>query len=180
MFVSASTTNDPIGVALRTGTLGQPALVKPYVENTMMDEVWVIPVVAGSGYPSALLEFVYDPAHNRIRAASFDAVGNGMFYASHPFPFVDATQAAAVVQQVRKTSVMVGQTPELIYFPTDHQAVLAGKTTWTGGGETVIDPIWRVPGADGHYSYVAHSQQVYSAGEIPVASSLPVMPDLVG
>lgn len=181
MFQSALTSGDPIGATLRTGKLGQPVLVKPYRDGTVLDTVWVIPVVTSSATPGALLEFVYDRPHRRLRAASFDAVGSGMFYASHPFPFTEATGAAAVVRQARNVSLMTGKPAELVYFPTDHTAVLTGQSPpWTSGGDSVIDPMWHVPGGDGHWYYVTHDMQVLRASEFPVAGTFPAMPDLVG
>jgi hypothetical protein len=180
MFQSAMTGDDAISVALKSGTLGQPALVKPYRDGTVLDTVWVIPVLGSAGTPSAMLEFVYDRPNHRLRAASFDAVGVGMFYGSHPFPFIDASEAASLAQQARKVSPMAGRAAELIYFPTDHTAVLTGQSpAWTGGGESVIDPIWRTPGADGRWYYVTHDRQVHLCSEIPIDAAFPAMPQTV-
>src|SRR5258708_3261082 len=155
MFQSALASADPIGAALKAGVLGQPVLVKPYHDGTVLDTVWVIPVVSGSGSPSALLEFVYDRPHQRLRAASFDAVGNGMFYASHSFPFTDGVGACAVAHQARNVSLMTGRVAELVYFPTDHAAVLSEQSPpWTGGGDSVLAPICRAPGRAGHRYYL--------------------------
>jgi hypothetical protein len=41
-----------------------------------------------------------------------------------------------------------GRTPDLIYFPGDQVGLETGKDHWQAGGTSVIDPIWRVPGAD--------------------------------
>jgi hypothetical protein len=180
MFQSALTDADPIGVALRKGKLGQPALVKPYRDGTTMDTEWVIPVVSSSEAPGALLEFVYDRPHQRLRAASFIGVGSGMFYGSHPFPFIDSIGASTVVRQARNVSTMAGQAAELVYFPTDHAAVLTGQSPpWTSGGDSVSDPMWRVPGGDGHWYYVTHDKQVHLASEFPVDGAFPAMPQLV-
>lgn len=92
MFQSARHSNDPIGMALVTGTIGQPVLVTPCTSGTPMTTVWIIPVVADSGYPTAMLEFVYDHPNHRLRAGSFMAVGNNMFYTTRPFPYISATR----------------------------------------------------------------------------------------
>ncbi len=156
MFQSARHSNDPIGIALGTGAIGQPVLVTPYTSGTLMATVWVIPVVGPVGYPTAMLEFVYDRPNHRLRAGSFGAVSNNMFYTSHHFPYLSATQATSLVWQTRHISLMGGRSPELVYFySSDHLATITGNAdAWTEGGDLTIDPMWRVPGADGRWPLV--------------------------
>ena len=183
MFQSARHSNDPIGMALGTGTIGQPVLVTPYASGALMTTAWVIPVVGSMGYPMAMLEFVYDRPNHRLRAGSFMAVGNNMFYASHRFPYIDAAQATAIVWQARHVSLMDGRSPELVYFyGSDHLAVITGKAeAWTEGGDVTIDPMWRVPGADGRWYYVTpHDLKVRTARDFPTMSDVPPIPQFVG
>lgn len=173
---------DLISEALGSGTIGQPALIVPYTSGTLMATVWVIPVVGPVGYPTAMLEFVYDRQNHRLRAGSFMAVGNNMFYASHRFPYLSAAQATASVWQARHISLMADGSPELVYFyGSDHLAVITGNAeAWTEGGDVTIDPMWRVPGADGRWYYVTpHDLQVRTAHDFPTMSGFPPMPQFV-
>ncbi|HEY7340627.1 MAG TPA: hypothetical protein VH591_07090 [Ktedonobacterales bacterium] len=182
MFQSARHSNDPIGMALGTGTIGQPVLVAPYASGTLMTTAWVIPVDSPVGYPSAMLEFVYDRPNHRLRAGSFMAVSNNMFYTSHHFPYISATQAVSLVWQARHVSLMADRSPELVYFyGSDHLAVITGKAeAWTEGGDVTIDPMWRVPGADGRWYYVTpHVLKVRTAHDFPTMSGFPPMPQFV-
>lgn len=129
-----------------------------------------------------MLEFVYDQPNHRLRAGSFMAVGNSMFYTSRPFPYISATQATSLVWQSRHVSLMAGRTPELVYFfGPDHAAVITGTALpWTYGGDVDIDPMWRVPCADGHWYYVTpHDLRVRVAGDFPMSVGNPPMPQFV-
>ena len=168
--------------ALNTGTIGTPALVKPYADGTPSATVWIIPVVGPSGYPTALLEFVYDQSNHRLRAGSFMAVGNNMFYTTHTFPYISAPQATSLVRQSRHVALMAGRSPELVYFfGPDHAALLTGTAQpWTYGGDVDIDPMWRVPGADGRWYYVTpHDLRVRVASDFPISAGNPPMPQFV-
>ncbi|HEY1391600.1 MAG TPA: hypothetical protein VGF38_23900 [Ktedonobacterales bacterium] len=183
MFQSARHGGDGISEELGSGTIGQPTLIVPYTSGTLMDTVWVIPVVGPAGYPTAMLEFVYDRQNHRLRAGSFMAVGNYMFYASHRFPYLSATQAMASVWRARHVSLMADRSPELVYFyGSDHLAVITGKAeSWIEGGDLAIDPMWRVPGADGRWYYVTpHDMQVRTAGDFPTMSGFPPIPQFMG
>ena len=182
MYQSARTSHDYIAWALSTGTLEQPVLVRPYVDGAQSDTCWIIPVVSDLGYPEVFLDFVYDRPHHRLRAGSFMAVSNNMFYTSHVFPYISATKAAAMVWQARHVALIPGRSPELIYFfGVDHMALITGQAeAWTYGGDAAIDPMWRVPGADGHWYYVTlHDLRVRAAHDFSVSASDPPMPDLV-
>ena len=178
MYQDSLKDKDIVGNALHVGTLASPVLVKPYRENIGMPEVWVIPVVNRStNIPLAMLTFVYDPVHQRIRASEFSGVTGNMFYTTHRFPFVAASTATAIMQREIHSDIQIGSTADLIYFPPDHDATLKGTDTWTGGGTTVIDPIWRVSAANGHFYYVDHlGQHAHQSKEFMVDPAFPVMP----
>ena len=176
MYRSAVETQDLIGDALRQGRLGTPVLVRPYRNDVGLPEVWVIPVVNSANIPLAMLEFVYDRPNRQMRASEFDAVTGNMFYATRPFPSVGASTAISTVAQQHHVDLRQGNAPELVYFPSDHMGVIMGTNIWSSGGTAVIDPIWRVPGADGHWHYVDHNGKAHLRGEIPVDPAYPVMP----
>lgn len=60
--------------------------------------------------------------------------------------------------------------------PPDHQALIQGQTNWQGEGTAVIDPIWRVADALGHWQYVDRVGQVHAAQALSLEQGLPVMP----
>lgn len=176
MYRSAVETQDLIGDALHQGRLAAPVLVRPYRDDVGLPEVWVIPVVNSTNIPLAMLEFVYDRPNWQIRASEFDAVTGNMFYATRPFPFVGAGAAVSAVAQQHRVALRQGHAPELIYFPSDHMGLIMGKNSWSSGGTAVIDPLWRVPGADGRWHYVDHNGKAHMHGDIPVDPAYPMMP----
>ena len=180
MYQSAATSDDVIGYALQHGNPGTPVLVKPYRSDVGMPQEWVIPIVRHDNIPLALLTFVYDPVHQRLRASEFDAVSGNMFYTSHAFPFVNATQAGTLVRQQQHTQIRAAGTgqPTLIYYPSDHQAVVTHQNASLNiGGTAVIDPIWRITGSDGRYYYVDHmGQHTYTGNKLPTDPAFAKMP----
>jgi hypothetical protein len=176
MYQSAFQGNDIIAAALHSGTLAAPLLVKPYRSDVGLSQFWVVPVVNASNHPLAFLTLIYDPQTQRIQEGEFDAVTGDMFYASHVFPAVTANGAVAAVSTEQRIAMAAGQTAELIYFPTDIVGIQNGTNHWDGGGATVIDPIWRVPGADGQWHYVDHNGLAHLSTDIPVAPSYQPMP----
>lgn len=176
MYQSALTTSDLIGAALRSGTLAEPVLVMPYRDDVGLPEVWVIPVVNKSGIPLVMLEFEYDAPNHRIYASEFDAVTGNMFYASRPFPAQSPASAMAVLMRERHIAIRQGGAPQLIYFPQDHEGLITGRNHWTAGGTSVIDPIWRIPAADGRWYYVDHDGHSHLGSEIPVDPQFASLP----
>jgi hypothetical protein len=176
MFQSALQGNDLIAYALHTGTLADPMLVKPYRSDAGLSQYWVVPVVDSNNHPLALLTFFYNPQSRLIHEGEFDAVTGNMFYVNHPFPAVTANTAIAEVGRADHVAVAQGRTPDLIYFPGDLAGVETGKNNWQGGGTAVIDPIWRVPGADGQWRYVDHNGHAHVSTEIPVDPHYQPMP----
>lgn len=172
MFQSALQGHDLIANALQNGSLAPPVLVKPYRQDVGMAQFWVVPVVAKNNLPLALLTFFYNPQSRLIHEGEFDAVTGDMFYVSHAFPAISASSAVTMVGLEQHVAAAQGQQAELIYFPGDFaNATKIGPNAWHAGGTAVIDPIWRVPGADGAWHYVDHD------GSAHVSTDLPVDPD---
>jgi hypothetical protein len=67
------------------------------------------------------------------------------------------------------------------FFGPDHAALLTGTAQpWTYGGDIDIDPMWRVPGADGRWYYVTpHDLRVRVASDFPMSDGNPPMPQFV-
>ena len=176
MFQNASQGTDAIAYALQNGTLANPYLVKPYRSDAGLSQYWVVPVVNTSKYPLALLTFLYNPKSHLLHEGEFDAVTGNMFYVNHTFPAVAPTTAVSAVNAAYHVAAVQGQTPDLIYFPGDLVAVETGKSTWNAGGTSVIDPIWRIAGADGKWRFVDHNGHAHMSTDMPVDPSLPPMP----
>lgn len=176
MFQSASQGTDLIANALQKGTLANPILVKPYRSDVGLTQFWVIPVVDTNNHPLALLTFMYNPQSHLIHEGEFDAVTGDMFYVNHSFPAVTVNMSIAAVSTEQHTAVVQGRAPELIYFPGDLIGLETGKNNWRAGGTSVIDPIWRVPGADGNWHYVDHDGHAHINTEIPVEPDYQPMP----
>jgi hypothetical protein len=177
MFQSALQGNDLIASALQNGTLATPVLVKPYRQDAGMAQFWVVPVVAKNNLPLALLTFFYNPQSRLIHEGEFDAVTGDMFYVSHAFPAISANSAVAMVSVEQHVAAAQGQQPELIYFPGDFSnATRVGPNAWHAGGTAVIDPIWRVPGADGSWHYVDHNGSAHLSVDLPVDPNFQTMP----
>ncbi len=180
MYQSAATSDDVIGYALQHGTPGVPVLVKPYRSDVGMPQEWVIPIVGRNNIPLALLTFVYDPVHQRLRASEFDAVTGNMFYTTHTFPFISAAQASTLVRQQRHTQILNAgaSVPTLIYYPSNHTGVLTQQNAPLNiGGTAVIDPIWRVTSSDGQYYYVDHmGKHSYTGSDLSTDPAFGKMP----
>jgi hypothetical protein len=149
--------------------------VKPYRSDAGLSQFWVVPVVGKNNYPLALLTFFYTPQSHLIQEGEFDAVTNDMFYVNHPFPAVTLNRAVAAVHAEQHALAVQGRAPELIYFPGDFAGLKSGRQNWHGGGTAVIDPIWRVPGVDGKWHYVAHDGHTHLSTELPVDPAYPPM-----
>jgi hypothetical protein len=168
MYQNAAQGDDPIAYAMQNGKLANPVLVKPYRSNVGLAQYWVIPVVDASAHPLAFLTFLYDPQSKLLHEGEFDAVTGNMFYVNHVFPAVTANAAVAAVSLQDHVTMIQGQTPDLIYFPGDLVKAETAQHPWQAGGTSVIDPIWRVPGADGTWRYVDHDGHAHLSTDLPV------------
>lgn len=175
MFQNASVGNDLIARAMHTGRLAAPVLVKAYRHDVGLADIWIVPVVDQNNLPLAMLAFDYDESVQQLRAGEFAAVTGNMFYVSHTFPAISPGMAASAVSVQQHVSMAVSHSAELVYFPADNEGLISGKQKWQGGGTSFLDPIWRVPGVDGHWHYVDHDGHAHLSTELPIQSGyLPV------
>ncbi len=176
MYQSELQGSDIIAQDLHSGTLADPVLVIPYRDDVGLAQYWVVPVVNASNHPLAFLTLIYDPQSRMVQEGEFDAVTGDMFYVNHSFPAVTENGAVASVSTEQHVSMAQGQAAQLIYFPANTIAITEGTDHWNGGGTSPIDPIWRVPGADGQWHFVDHNGQAHLNTDLPVDPSYQPMP----
>lgn len=170
MFQNASVGNDLIARAMHTGHLAAPVLVKAYRHDVGLADIWIVPVVNQNNLPLAMLAFDYDESAQELRAGEFAAVTGNMFYVTHAFPAISSNVAVAAVSTQQHAAMAISHSAELVYFPADTDGLTTGKQQWQGGGTSFLDPIWRIPGADGQWHYVDHNGRTHLSAELPVAS----------
>lgn len=60
--------------------------------------------------------------------------------------------------------------PELIFFPlADSFLGPQAPHQWLAGGESPLDPMWRIVGADGVSYFVGRDQHAYVQQDLPIA-----------
>jgi hypothetical protein len=64
-----------------------------------------------------------------------------------------------------------GHQPELMFFPIDPQwrDVHSPKHSCSGGGDSPMEPMWHIIGADGHEYFVGVNMQIYERRDLPLA-----------
>ena len=67
-----------------------------------------------------------------------------------------------------------GTQPDLVFFPlADDVTGPQATRSWTGGGDSPLDPMWRVIGADGATYFVGQDQHVYNLASLPIKAGKP-------
>lgn len=151
--------------------------------------VLVLPATTGGGEMPHLIvraaingvryvtyDLAYDRAHHLIRIAGIGIQVSSDPNYNKPFPWlpVTAQQAIAALQQKRGVALAVSTAPELVYF-TPPDPVPGKSFSWTGGGTSPANPMWRLRGSDGHYHFVGADGQAYEYNQLPVASGTTVV-----
>lgn len=163
-------TRDP-GEALTPGTA---VLTHPFHMHTGSDfndcPHWLLPERDATGHVAAMVDYVYDYPHARIRFASM-----GMIPPSDPrygevFPYLSARQAAARLKAAKGVDAKANPAPELVFLPlnvgTPEQP--GPGANWRGGGIWPSDPIWLIAGADGQDYFIGKDSRVYTLGDMPL------------
>jgi hypothetical protein len=160
--------------------LDAPALVHAANLHTGVeyydDDHWVASVRDGSGAERGIFDFVYDRTHQRIRMASFARLTPSDPRSRQAFPYISAASAAATLRAARGIVMDArGHQPELMFFPIDPQwrDLHSPKHSWSGGGDSPMDPMWHIVGADGHDYFVGVNMQVYEQQDLPFAPAQP-------
>jgi hypothetical protein len=152
--------------------LGAPVFIRGYGVNKEGGRVnapdyYEIPAYSASGLVINLVGAQLNSAHTAITVGGVSSV-------THPAPtfpgdLPSANQAVQIVQTQRHTGLQPGSQPHLIYLAAFNTPALeTGNLTWNAGGGGPGDPIWLVPGADGHDYFVGTDAQSYTLAELPL------------
>lgn len=136
-----------------------------------LPDIYVIPFDAADGTIQHIVICNVNPQHTAIEAAEVMAIG------SSPRPhgelaLIPVTAAIASVHAQTNVSLRAGVQPYLVFFPVDGSLVGTGQVTWHGGGGPG-DPLWLVPGADGHDYVVGNDSKVYLPSQLPIKMASP-------
>ena len=160
-------------------SLDAPALVHAYGAHTGMDyyddDHWVVSVRGISGLRCGLFDFVYDRAHQRMRFSSYGALTPQDPHALQAFPYIASSVALARLQSQRGLRMQPGTQPELIFFPIDpsYPVLTSPVHKWAGGGNSAMNPMWRLVGADGRDYFMGANLAFYTQQELPIAQGQP-------
>lgn len=127
---------------------------------------FVVPVLDANGRVTDTIVAWLNPPHTALFVGYIRSYDGGL--ASWP-TLPDATTALAAVKTQHGAKLRAGATATLVYFPYNYRARFAGQLHWTVGGIGPEDPIWRVPGDDGHDHFVGGDGHAYHVGELPLA-----------
>jgi hypothetical protein len=159
--------------------LDVPALVHAYGAHTGSsyydDDHWVVSVRDASGMRCGIFDFVYDRAHQRMRFSSYGVITSLDPHARMAFPYTPSPVAVTKLEDQRRLSLKTGTQPELIFFPIDPN--FPGLTSplhkWTGGGNSALNPMWRIVGSDGQDYFVGADLNVHGQKDLPIAIGQP-------
>jgi hypothetical protein len=172
---------DFLGTAAQYGCslLDTPALVYSFGARTGMDyyddDHWVVSVHDSTGMRCGLADFVYDRSHMRIRFSSFGVLTPQDPHSRQVFPYVSSSVAVAQLQSQRKLAPHSGTVMKLVFFPIDPSFPNLNSPVhkWAGGGNSAMNPIWHVVGADGHDYFLGEDLHIYKQTDLPIAKGQP-------
>lgn len=134
---------------------------------------WLASAANDNGQRVGVFDFVFDRANHRIRFAVFGSLSPSDPRYGKVFPYTSATFATQRLSAERGVEAKPGVPPMLVFFPPD-PAILAPDSglpqrTWTSGGEYPSDPMWLVPGNDGHNYYIGVDGHAHVDSDLPLA-----------
>lgn len=160
-------------------SLDMPALVHAYGAHTGIDyyddDHWVVSVRNSTGMRCGLFDFVYDRVHSRMRFSSYGILTAQDPHAHQSFPYPSSSVAPSRLQSQRRLSMLAGTHPELIFFPIDPSFpyLTSPVHKWAGGGNSAMNPMWLMVGADRHNYFLGANLNVYGQPDLPIAKGLP-------
>ncbi|GAC1343569.1 MAG: hypothetical protein NVSMB27_03590 [Ktedonobacteraceae bacterium] len=156
-----------------------PTLVRTYNMHTgnsyYDDDHYVVTVRDASGMRNGIFDFVYDRVNQRMRFSSYGVITAADPHSHLAFPFTSSTVAISQLQSKRGLNVKVGTQPELFFFPIDPSFPILNSPmhNWTGGGNSAMNPMWHLVGADGQDYYIGVDLSVHVRGDLPIAPGQP-------
>jgi hypothetical protein len=172
---------DFLGIAAQHGCsqLDAPAMVYSYGAHTGMDyyddDHWVVSVHDSTGMRCGLADFVYDRAHKLMRFSSFGVLTPEDPHSRQAFPYVSLSVAVAQLQSQHKLAPLSRTVMKLVFFPIDPSFPYLNSPVhkWAGGGNSAMNPLWHVVGADGHDYFLGEDLHVYTQTDLPIAKGQP-------
>jgi hypothetical protein len=172
---------DFLGIAAQHGCslLDTPALVYSFGARTGMDyyddDHWVVSVRDSTGMRCGLADFVYDRAHKRMRFSSFGVLTPQDPHSRQVFPYVSSPVAVAQLQNQHKLAPLSGTVEKLIFFPIDPSFPYLNSPAhkWAGGGNSAMNPMWYIVGADGRGYFLGEDMHIYKQTDLPIAKGQP-------
>lgn len=149
--------------------LGTPVLVQPLWPETLnhvpLADFYIVPILNAHGDATDAAELELNASHTAIHVVAIVT-----YATAHPQGAVavkSAQAALATVSARARVPLRASAQPRLVYFPLDAQAQQTGQLVWNSGGEFPGDPVWLVPGADGHDRIVGNDGALYLSTQIP-------------
>ena len=173
--------SDYAGIVSHYGcaALDTPVLVHAYDAHTgnsyYDDDHWVVSARNATGMRCGIFDFVYDRTQQRLRFSSYGVLTAQDPHSALAFPYTSSVTAIAALQSQRKLGVMAGTQPELMFFPIDPSfPVLTSPVhKWAGGGNSAMNAMWHIVGADRHDYFVGTDLHVYVQQDLPIAKGQP-------
>jgi hypothetical protein len=134
-------------------------------------DFYVIPVLNSAGAVTDAAELQLNRAHKAIHVIAIATYAQPR--PSGALTAMSSANALAALKGQRHLAARQGSVPTLAYFPGDAAAQETGQVTWTGGGEFPADPIWLMPGANGHDYIAGTDGRVYDVNQLPMVQVNP-------
>lgn len=159
--------------------LDTPTLVHAMFAHTGIsyydDDHWVVSVRNAAGQRVGVFDFIYDRANHRMSFSAFGVVTPIDPHAQMAFPYTALSVASAALQKQRHLALMANSSAELVFIPIDpnFRNLNSPVHLWSGGGDSPMDPMWSLIGADGQEYFVGVDQNVYTQANLPLAQGTP-------
>lgn len=136
---------------------------------------WIVSVRNASGQRCGIFDFVYDKANHRMRFSSYGVITPTDPHAKLAFPYTSPITASALLQKQRGLAMLANSPAELVFFPINpsYRDLNSPVHLWSGGGDSPMDPVWHLKGANGQDYFVGQDQHVYLQTDLPIATGKP-------
>ena len=163
----------------RYTSLDVPALVHAMFAHTGIsyydNDHWVVSVLNTSGQRCGIFDFIYDRVNHRMAFSSYGVITPTDPHAKLAFPYTSSATASSLLRRQRNLAIMPNSQAELVFFPINPSFRNLNSPThlWSGGGDSPMNPIWLLKGANGQDYFVGVDQRVYVQTDLPIAQGRP-------